>query len=50
MTTTEYHYCPRCDARREMVMTSAGVLACSRCDNIDTFKDERVYKNMKEAR
>lgn len=35
MTLTEYGWCERCDARRELVPVADGeALACCRCDAI----------------
>lgn len=36
MSVTEYDWCRHCEARREMVMTTAGVLACCVCDAVNT--------------
>lgn len=48
MSLTEFGYCPKCDARRELVMTSAGVFACNVCDNLNIYSSKAEFEKMKE--
>ena len=42
---TEIGYCANCDQRRvELVMTTAGVLACSRCDAVNVYDSKEDYE------
>lgn len=51
MTVTEYGYCPNCDTRHvELVMTTAGVLACCRCDALNVFNDKAAYEKRQKER
>jgi len=50
-TVTEYGYCPNCDTERvELVMTTAGVLACCRCDAVNVFSNKKAYEERQEKR
>lgn len=39
-TLTEYGWCPTCEDRRELMMTSAGVFACHACGNVNVFESQ----------
>lgn len=47
---TEYGYCPRCEHRRELVMTSAGVLACHACESVDVYDSKAEYEEAEAVR
>lgn len=46
MTVTEFGYCPKCDDRKELVMTGAGVLACHSCGNLNVYDSKEKYKKL----
>jgi len=49
VSVTEYGYCPKCDIDRvELTMTTAGVLACHKCGNVDIYESRSAFKNMDE--
>lgn len=49
MTLTQYGWCPRCDARRELVMTSAGVLACHSCGSLNVYDTREAMEEARHA-
>lgn len=49
MTTTEFGYCPKCDEDHvELTMTTAGMLACHRCGNIDVYDSREAFDRLDE--
>lgn len=51
MTVTEYGYCQHCDERKvELIMTTAGVLACSQCEAVNVYETKEAYEKAVEKR
>ncbi|WP_178917703.1 hypothetical protein [Natronomonas gomsonensis] len=46
MSLTQHGFCPTCDDRRELVMTSPGVLACHSCGNVDVYENRDDYEKV----
>jgi len=45
MSVTEFGWCPKCDDRKELVMTSAGVFACHSCGSVDVYDSKQAMED-----
>ena len=46
MTLTQFGYCPTCDRRRELVMTSPGVVACHSCGGVNVYDSRETFEEV----
>ena len=47
MSTTDFGFCPKCESRKELVMTAEGVLSCHVCGSLRIYKNQKEYEESK---